>query len=136
MSVSPSSIINSPSTAAPPVVTIENINTRSTGTPHESESQPTSNTTQRIDAYNEAIQHIVEEETRQKSTLPSYPGLERYKLIEKMGDGAFSIVYKALDTKSGNYVAVKAVHKEDLSVSQVSTKFIRPLISHPLVFSN
>ncbi|KAF9008893.1 hypothetical protein BDQ17DRAFT_1349153, partial [Cyathus striatus] len=36
-------------------------------------------------------------------------GLENYQLLEKMGDGAFSNVYKALDLKSGKKIAVKVV---------------------------
>lgn len=78
------------------------------------------NNAKRMDAYNEAIQRIVDEEKLISSQMPVYKGLERYKLIEKMGDGAFSIVYQALDTKTGDKVAVKAVHKQDLSSSQVS----------------
>ncbi|KAF9969435.1 hypothetical protein BGZ65_011951, partial [Modicella reniformis] len=33
----------------------------------------------------EAASRIVAEEKQQKSKMPVYPGLERYKLIEKMG---------------------------------------------------
>ncbi|KAF8956498.1 hypothetical protein BGZ46_002369, partial [Entomortierella lignicola] len=33
----------------------------------------------------EAASRIVAEERQQKSKMPSYPGLERYRLIEKMG---------------------------------------------------
>lgn len=36
--------------------------------------------------YNDAIKEIVEEEKLQQSKIPSYPGLERYRLIEKMGE--------------------------------------------------
>src|SRR5947207_1554974 len=36
------------------------------------------------------IQQIVAEEREKQSKLPRYPGLERYHLVEKMGDGAFS----------------------------------------------
>lgn len=36
--------------------------------------------------YNDAIKEIVEEEKLQQSKIPNYPGLERYKLIEKMGE--------------------------------------------------
>ncbi|KAF9896251.1 hypothetical protein BX616_007824 [Lobosporangium transversale] len=34
----------------------------------------------------EAASRIVAEEKQQKSKMPVYPGLERYKLIEKMGE--------------------------------------------------
>lgn len=55
-----------------------------------------------------------------KSTLPSYPGLERWVLLEKMGDGAFSNVYRARDS-TGKYgeVAIKVVRKFEMSSKQV-----------------
>lgn len=78
------------------------------------------NLNERLDAYNETIQKIVEEERRTGSKMPAHKGLERYKLIEKMGDGAFSIVYKAFDTETATNVAVKVIHKQNLEASQVS----------------
>ncbi|KAG0356266.1 hypothetical protein BGZ54_000781 [Gamsiella multidivaricata] len=66
----------------------------------------------------EAASRIVAEEKQQKSKMPVYPGLERYKLIEKMGDGAFSNVYKAHDTKMDRMVAVKIVRKFELNAHQ------------------
>jgi serine/threonine protein kinase len=47
-------------------------------------------------------------------------GLEGFRLVEKMGDGAFSNVYKAVDRKTGRKVAVKVVRKYELNHSQVS----------------
>ncbi|KAL1924671.1 uncharacterized protein VTP21DRAFT_4325 [Calcarisporiella thermophila] len=47
-----------------------------------------------------------------------YPGLERYQLLERMGEGAFSRVYKALDTQKGELCAVKIVRKYELNNSQ------------------
>lgn len=46
-------------------------------------------------------------------------GLEAFKLVEKMGDGAFSNVYKAIERKTGRKVAVKVVRKYELNSSQV-----------------
>lgn len=34
----------------------------------------------------ETVQRIVEEERLAKKQLPSYPGLERYQLLEKIGE--------------------------------------------------
>lgn len=67
------------------------------------------------------IERIVAEERESKGKLPRYPGLERYRLIEKMGDGAFSNVYRAKDL-NGEYdeVAVKVVRKFEMNSSQVS----------------
>ncbi|KAK3809255.1 MAG: putative calcium/calmodulin-dependent protein kinase [Benniella sp.] len=66
----------------------------------------------------EAASRIVAEELQQKSKMPVYPGLERYKLVEKMGDGAFSNVYKAYDTRMERMVAVKVVRKFELNAHQ------------------
>ena len=67
------------------------------------------------------IERIVAEERESKGKLPKYPGLERYRLVEKMGDGAFSNVYRAKDT-TGEFeeVAVKVVRKFEMNSSQVS----------------
>lgn len=67
------------------------------------------------------IERIVAEERESKGKLPKYPGLERWTLIEKMGDGAFSNVYRAKDaTGRGPEVAIKVVRKFEMSASQVS----------------
>ncbi|KIL00277.1 hypothetical protein PAXRUDRAFT_821817 [Paxillus rubicundulus Ve08.2h10] len=50
--------------------------------------------------------------------LPYYKGLENFELIDKMGDGAFSNVYKAIDLSTGDKVAVKVVRKYELNASQ------------------
>ena len=67
------------------------------------------------------IERIVAEERESKGKLPKYPGLERYRLVEKMGDGAFSNVYRAKDT-TGEFdeVAIKVVRKFEMNSSQVS----------------
>ncbi|KAL1958388.1 hypothetical protein VTO42DRAFT_4489 [Malbranchea cinnamomea] len=65
------------------------------------------------------IEQIVAEEKLSKSTMPNYPGLERWVLLEKMGDGAFSNVYRARDTtgKEGE-VAIKVVRKFEMNSKQ------------------
>lgn len=70
------------------------------------------------------IERIVAEERESKGKLPRYPGLERWTLLEKMGDGAFSNVYRARDN-TGQYgeAAIKVVRKFEMSSSQVSTGF-------------
>lgn len=66
------------------------------------------------------IERIVAEERESKGKLPRYPGLDRYRLIEKMGDGAFSNVYRAKDmTGKFDEVAIKVVRKFEMSASQV-----------------
>jgi len=67
------------------------------------------------------LERIVAEERASKGKLPNYPGLERWTLVEKMGDGAFSNVYRAKDTQ-GEYpeVAIKVVRKFEMNSNQVS----------------
>lgn len=65
------------------------------------------------------LQKIVDEEKDQRNKMPKYPGLERYVLLEKMGDGAFSNVYRARDTQGQTEVAIKVVRKFEMSANQV-----------------
>jgi hypothetical protein len=67
------------------------------------------------------IARMVAEEKASKNKLPRYPGLERWRLIEKMGDGAFSNVYRAVDTEGdAGEVAIKVVRKFEMNGNQVS----------------
>ena len=68
----------------------------------------------------ELLAKIVAEEKESRERLPKYPGLERWILKEKMGDGAFSNVYRARDSM-GEYgeVAIKVVRKFELNAPQV-----------------
>jgi serine/threonine protein kinase len=67
------------------------------------------------------LERIVAEEREAKGKMPRYPGLERWTLLEKMGDGAFSNVYRARDT-TGQWgeVAIKVVRKFEMNSQQVS----------------
>ena len=77
----------------------------------------------RSKAYDASVlERIVAEERESKGKLPKYPGLERWTLLEKMGDGAFSNVYRARDTTGQmEEVAIKVVRKFEMSSNQVST---------------
>ena len=67
------------------------------------------------------IERIVAEERESQGKLPKYPGLERWKLLEKMGDGAFSNVYRAREANGqGPEVAIKVVRKFEMNSTQVS----------------
>ena len=72
------------------------------------------------------IERIVAEERESKGKLPKYPGLDRFRLLEKMGDGAFSNVYRAKDT-TGEFeeVAIKVVRKFEMNSTQVRKSAIR-----------
>ncbi|KAK2466356.1 hypothetical protein APHAL10511_001998 [Amanita phalloides] len=72
----------------------------------------------------EAAAMIVNEEREARNRMPSYKGLENFKLLEKMGDGAFSDVYKAIDVTTGKKVAVKVVRKYELNASQAGEKHL------------
>ncbi|KAF3039734.1 hypothetical protein E8E12_006222 [Didymella heteroderae] len=67
----------------------------------------------------EVLERIVAEEREAKGKLPKYPGLERWQILEKMGDGAFSNVYRARDT-TGQWgeVAIKVVRKFEMNSQQ------------------
>ncbi|KAI9726116.1 MAG: hypothetical protein M1834_009413 [Cirrosporium novae-zelandiae] len=65
------------------------------------------------------IERIVAEERAAQGKLPKYPGLDRWILLEKMGDGAFSNVYRAKDsTGDMGEVAIKVVRKFEMNSNQ------------------
>ncbi|KAJ5723947.1 Serine/threonine-protein kinase srk1 [Penicillium malachiteum] len=65
------------------------------------------------------IERLVQEENVTRSKMPKYPGLERWILVEKMGDGAFSNVYRAKDsTTEYGEVAIKVVRKFEMNSNQ------------------
>ncbi|KAG9120724.1 hypothetical protein FRC07_003665 [Ceratobasidium sp. 392] len=75
-------------------------------------------------SYAREAEMIVAEEREAASKMPQFPALERYRMIEKMGDGAFSNVYKAVDLQTGKKVAVKVVRKYEMSSSQDGHKHL------------
>ena len=78
-------------------------------------------TERKQDADPSVIERIVAEERESQGKLPKYPGLERWTLLEKMGDGAFSNVYRARDnTGKWDEVAIKVVRKFEMNSTQVS----------------
>lgn len=78
----------------------------------------------------EELARIVAEEREKAGKLPLYPGLERWELIQKMGDGAFSNVYRAKDREGvAGEVAIKVVRKFEMNASQVSTGKTAPFLT-------
>ncbi|KAJ5574295.1 Serine/threonine-protein kinase srk1 [Penicillium hispanicum] len=65
------------------------------------------------------IERLVAEENVNRTKMPKYPGLDRWILVEKMGDGAFSNVYRAKDsTTEYGEVAIKVVRKFEMNSNQ------------------
>lgn len=63
----------------------------------------------------------VEQEIFIEKDLPNYIGLERFQLLSCLGDGAFSIVYKALNKNTLQQVAIKVIRKSDINPTQKSS---------------
>jgi hypothetical protein len=77
------------------------------------------------------LERIVAEEREAKGKMPRYPGLERWVLLEKMGDGAFSNVYRARDSQGQwGEVAIKVVRKFEMNSQQVSIPRVLPAPAH------
>lgn len=67
------------------------------------------------------LKQLVAEENASRTKFSRYPGLERWELLEKMGDGAFSNVYRARDLQGDHgQVAIKVVRKYEMNNMQVS----------------
>lgn len=76
------------------------------------------------------LERIVAEERDARGKMPRYPGLERWNLVEKMGDGAFSNVYRARDTHGQwGEVAIKVVRKFEMNSQQ--DKHVHPDFKTP-----
>ncbi len=87
----------------------------------QDKQQRVANAAREQDLEPSVLERIVTEERESMGQLPNYPGLERWTLREKMGDGAFSNVYRAKDnTNQLGEVAIKVVRKFEMNSSQVS----------------
>tara|TARA_B110000285_G_C14550524_1_gene349021 strand:+ start:118 stop:390 length:273 start_codon:yes stop_codon:yes gene_type:complete len=64
-------------------------------------------------------------------------GLEKYKKMEKLGEGTYGVVYKAVDLQTGETVAIKKIRleKEDDGVPSTAIREISLLknLKHPNV---
>jgi len=70
---------------------------------------------------------MLEAERANRHKMPVYEGLpSNLELLTKMGDGAFSNVYKAYDKLSKRKVAIKCVRKYELSNNQDGGKHLGP----------
>ncbi|CAG9989761.1 unnamed protein product [Clonostachys byssicola] len=87
--------------------------------PAQQVQNKTATKSKRVDESN--LAKLIAEENASKSKFPRYPGLERWELVEKMGDGAFSNVYRAKDLQGDlGEVAIKVVRKYEMNNMQRS----------------
>ncbi|KAK3814039.1 MAG: CAMK/CAMK1 protein kinase [Benniella sp.] len=91
------------------------------------------NNNKNLGGHAETASRMIAEANQQKNTLPTYHGLERFTLLEKMGDGAFSSVFKAYDTKNARVVAVKVVRKVEMNAHQNVKHLHRDMKKKPRV---
>ncbi|RKP32928.1 Pkinase-domain-containing protein, partial [Metschnikowia bicuspidata] len=68
--------------------------------------------------YHDVATQIYEEEKAERARASKYPGLENYEILEKMGEGAFSVVFKARHLISSKIVAIKVLRKFQMDHSQ------------------
>jgi serine/threonine protein kinase len=68
-----------------------------------------------------------------EAKMPSYPGLGRWTLLETMGKGGFSNVYRAKDSTSEHgEVAIKVLRKYEMNDQQVR-RFYAALVTFTIV---
>lgn len=69
--------------------------------------------------------------------IQSVQGLEKYKKLEKLGEGTYGVVYKAINQETGETVAIKKIRleKEDDGVPSTAIREISLLknLKHPNV---
>ncbi|KAG7698643.1 hypothetical protein KL930_001421 [Ogataea haglerorum] len=91
----------------------------------------------RKDEYSKLAADLVNEENEQRKKEEERQALERYQMIDKIGEGAFSTVYKALDVQTNEAVAVKVIKKYQLDKSQQASvlKEVRIMrqLDHPCI---
>lgn len=91
--------------------------------------------------YQPIATQMVEDETNRENSRKerSRKNIERYTIGEKLGEGAFSVVYNALDTHTKKNVAVKVIKKYQLDdkqrVNVLKEVGIMKQLDHPNVVS-
>ncbi|ODV84781.1 hypothetical protein CANARDRAFT_8355 [[Candida] arabinofermentans NRRL YB-2248] len=91
--------------------------TQSTQQPNNNEGHYTKRH-HRIDEYSKLASDMVREENEYKQKQQQKQAVTRYSLLEKLGEGAFSTVYKAKDLETNQFVAIKLIKKYELDQAQ------------------
>lgn len=68
--------------------------------------------------YDHVANQLVEEKKQKRETELLYPNLGNYQVLEKMGEGAFSVVYRAKHLETGTFVAIKILRKYQMDNAQ------------------
>lgn len=73
-----------------------------------------------VQDYTEVARNLVRRENALENEIKqrNRRSIEKYSIGSKIGEGAFSTVYKAMDVDTGERVAVKAIRKEHLDAKQ------------------
>lgn len=114
--------------------TVEEHSQRHTNRNNEAQ-QHNYTTEQRKENYEHASR-LVEEERREKKKQLKYPNLHQYEMKEKLGDGAFSVVFKALHKESGRHVAIKVLRKYQMDNAQKQAVLKEVIIMRQLKHPN
>ncbi|KAG7934779.1 hypothetical protein KL934_002705 [Ogataea polymorpha] len=105
--------------------------------PAASQQLGASKSRHRKDEYSKLAADLVNEENEQRKKEAERQTLERYQMIDKIGEGAFSTVYKALDVQTNETVAVKVIKKYQLDKSQQASVLkevtIMRQLDHPCI---
>lgn len=75
---------------------------------------------------------MVEQERRRKRRQQKYPNLHDYEVLERLGEGAFSVVYKARHIPTGKFVAIKILRKYQMDEAQKQAVFKEVIIMRQL----
>lgn len=86
--------------------------------------------------YDKVANHLVEEERKNRTAKVEYPNLEQYQVLEKMGEGAFSVVFKARHIETGKEVAVKILRKYQMDSAQKQAVLKEVIIMRQLEHPN
>lgn len=73
-------------------------------------------------------------EGRQSAT--KYPNLDNYEVLEQLGEGAFSVVFRARHLVSGDYVAIKILRKYQMDSAQKQAVLKEVIIMRQLKHPN